>query len=95
MLKATPGPWVLKVGPFGEHSIKAPDGKSVASVLQKRPEVTANARLIAAAPALLVKARQLAFVLRQANETNAFPGNDYTDFEKDVLELIAQVEGKS
>lgn len=49
----TPGPWKVKVDQYNAHAIKGPDGKSVASVIQRRPEVSDNARLIAAAPDML------------------------------------------
>jgi hypothetical protein len=53
MKKHTPGPWKLKVDGYNAHSIKGPDGKSVASCTQHRLEVGANGNLVAAAPELL------------------------------------------
>jgi hypothetical protein len=88
MSKHTPGPWTLKVGPFGEHSIKAPDKKSVASVLQKRADVEANARLIAAAPELL----EVAKACLTAREKFGLADLDLTRTLKAVIE---KAEGTS
>jgi hypothetical protein len=110
MSKYSPGPWFFTVlqhrdiDNFPVYAVTTDRNDIITTTVQTtvpgydqedcRQRVEANARLMAAAPELLIKARQLAFILRRINETNAFPGNDYSDHEKDVLDLLIKAEGK-
>jgi len=89
MNKHTPGPWFY-------FTVQRTRNTTVSTVKRGKYStqvpLEADARLIVEAPQLLIKARQFACVLRQINNSNALPGNDYNELEKDVLELIDRIE---
>lgn len=67
MNKHTPGPWTVSTAP-GTVDVRSPDGGFIASVdIDKRmalAEIDANARLLAAAPDLLIERDALRAALR-------------------------------
>ena len=93
----TPGPWKVKVDQYNAHAIKGPDGKSVASVIQRRPEVSDNARLIAAAPDMLEVLKALILL---STETDSERSREWTLFQKllqesDVGHMVRAVVAKA
>jgi hypothetical protein len=96
MSKHTKGPWRLLNKTNQLPSVIGPDNKSITSTGNARSrdgyECLANARLIAAAPELLIKVRQLATLIKLAGP--ALPGNDLGDLERETLALIEKAEGR-
>lgn len=94
MDKPTPGPWVAEdADVFGDHNIILRDGEdrravaAVVSNMRDPSEVAANARLIAAAPALL---SQLQYAVKLLG---AFPALSGTAQVQSMRSAIAQATG--
>ena len=63
-IQHTPGPWTVTLGDHGAYYLRAPDGGPVdpASDHHSLAECQANARLIAAAPDLLITLRHVTWI---------------------------------
>ncbi len=102
MTKHTPGPWKFKTAANGDNGISAYDTGIFAEAFadirhageNNRDEALANARVIAAAPDLLLKGKHLAVKLAEVYRAAGQSPKDCQAI-REWMEAVAKAEGQS